>query len=1432
MNTFTQSFFAILLFCILPASALKAQNVAPYVTADGNQVYCPGTPMPIVTDFNITDPDDSSTDNIYIQISAGYVNGQDLLSLPAGHPTISASWNAATGKLTLHGVGGSASYADFISAVEDVMYTSNNANATGTRNFSITVGAANYLPSTGHYYMFVPLLGITWTNAKTAAAASTYFGLQGYLATLTTQEEALLCGLQASGNGWIGGSDAAVEGVWRWETGPEAGTIFWNGGPAGSSPTYAFWNTGEPNNQNNEDYAHITAPGIGVPGSWNDLSITGDTTGAYAAQGYVVEYGGMPGDPVLNISASTTISFAKITSNTPASRCGGGTVTLAAVASYSMPVYWYTSATGGTPLATGTSFTTPVITSSTTYYATAYEGNCATVPRTPVTATISALPTITTTAPSVSVCQGSTAVVQATPSAGTVRWYTVATGGTSVGTGTSFTTPAITSTTSYFAEAVSSSTGCVSATRVEITVTPSPQPTVAVTAPAPLCGQGSATIQATPSAGVVNWYAAATGGTILATGTSYTTPVITATTTYYAEAVNGTCVSAARQPATVTVNALPVINSASPASICAGQTATISVGTSTPATINWYDSLTGGTLLGTGNSFTTPVLTTTASYYAEAVNAQGCTSDVRASTQVTVNALPTLTVTTPVTTCAGSPANLTATPSAGAVINWYTTATGGALVGTGSNFTTPAITANTIYYAEAVSATCTSAARSAVTVNVSTLPTLTVTTPAPLCGQGSTTIQATPSVGVVNWYATATGGTVLATGTTYTTPVISTTTTYYAEAANGSCISARQPVTVTVNALPTINSASPVTVCAGQAATIAVSTQTPATINWYNAATGGTLLGTGNSYTTPVLNASKTYYAEAVSPEGCTSAVRTSILVTVTPLPTLTVTTPVTTCTGSTATLQAAPSAGATITWYTTATGGTSVGTGNNFTTPAINASTTYYAEAANGTCISTTRKAVSVTISASPTVTVTTPPTLCGPGTATLQATPSAGTVNWYTTATGGTPIGTGNTITSPVVTATTTFYAEAVSVCTSLIRQPLTVTVNALPTVTSTTNGVICETGRTTISAVPSSGTINWYATATGGPVLSTGQSFTTPVLTATTTYYAEVVSPGGCVSAARTPIEATVVPLPTLTVTATVDVCGPVRATLQGIPSDGTINWYDAPTGGHLVGIGNSIQSPVITGDRTFYAEAVNNGCSSATREAVTVFYHPLPAVGGDERVLFCEGGDVDLDAGVTGMTYVWSTAETSQIITVTTAGVYSVVVTTPDGCTATKEFTVSMLTAPVISTVSVKSDDALVIMVNNDPENYEYSIDGGPYQNSPQFNNLLNGYHTVSAVSTNGCGEDDYTFLVFVVPKFFTPNGDTINDEFTLGGINQFPELTVDIFDRYGKLITVLNRRNRGWDGTFNGYRLPATDYWYVIKLDNSIPEIKGHFSLLR
>jgi hypothetical protein len=290
---------------VMFTATVAASDEPPEIYATGDQTYCIGTSMPIAESISITDPDDTTTTAVYIQISTGYVSGEDLLTLTGTHPNITASWDIVQGELTLTGP---ATFSEFETAVLAVQYSSSGIPV-GSRQFSITVGEANYLPATGHYYEYVDQLGITWTSANAAANARTYFGLQGYLATLTSQVEANFSGAQASGVGWIGGSDAATEGVWKWVTGPEAGLTFWNGTAGGSSPNFAFWNTGEPNQSGDEDYAHITHPNVNPNGSWNDLSNTGAGSGNYQPQGYVVEYGGMPGDPTLNISDITTLNM-------------------------------------------------------------------------------------------------------------------------------------------------------------------------------------------------------------------------------------------------------------------------------------------------------------------------------------------------------------------------------------------------------------------------------------------------------------------------------------------------------------------------------------------------------------------------------------------------------------------------------------------------------------------------------------------------------------------------------------------------------------------------------------------------------------------------------------------------------------------------------------------------------------------------------------------------------------------------------------------------------------------------------------------------------------------------------------------------------------------------------------------------------------------
>lgn len=452
----------------------------PKLIAQGDQLYCPQTSVKIVTDFNIThDPGENGTQVLYIQISSGYSNGPDRLELtnPTSHPNIITSWDAASGKLRLSGTNPTAEipYTDFVSAVKDIAFTNSSATASGTRTFSITIGQANYLPSTGHYYLFIPNIGVTWTNARDLAAASTYYGLQGYLATVLSADEAKLIGEQASGTGWIGGSDAETEGIWKWVTGPEAGTVFWNGNANGSTPNFAFWNSNEPNQQGDEDYAHITQPGVGIRGSWNDLSNTGSLNNGdnYQPKGYVVEYGGMPGESPLEIAASTKITIPTVTpGGTPAAVCDSGSFTFNATANIGT-INWYDADVGGNLLATGTTYTTPIINTTTVYYV---DAGCE-INRKSVTATVNTTPpTPIAEQNEYSNCGAGSVNIKATSNIGSINWYTSSTGGTSLFTGTNFTTPTVSANTTYYAEA--SNNGCINPTRTPINITIYTPPTV------------------------------------------------------------------------------------------------------------------------------------------------------------------------------------------------------------------------------------------------------------------------------------------------------------------------------------------------------------------------------------------------------------------------------------------------------------------------------------------------------------------------------------------------------------------------------------------------------------------------------------------------------------------------------------------------------------------------------------------------------------------------------------------------------------------------------------------------------------------------------------------------------------------------------------------------------------------------------------------
>src|SRR6202007_526860 len=218
-----------------------------------------------------------------------------------------------------------------------------------------------------------------------------------------------------------------------------------------------------------------------------------------------------------------------------------------------------------------------------TYYAQAFDGTCSSLTRTAVTLTINSAPAAPT-ASNQTVCTNGDAnqTLTATATGGTITWYDAATGGnreashTQVGVGSS---------TSY-PQAFDGT--CSSLTRTAVTLTINAAPAAPAASNQTVCFNGNAnqTLTATATGGTITWYDAAVGGNIVANPVQ----VGVGTSTYYAEAFDGTCPSPTRTAVTLTINAAPSAPAASKQTVCfngnANQTLTA---TATGGTITWYD---------------------------------------------------------------------------------------------------------------------------------------------------------------------------------------------------------------------------------------------------------------------------------------------------------------------------------------------------------------------------------------------------------------------------------------------------------------------------------------------------------------------------------------------------------------------------------------------------------------------------------------------------------------------------------------------------------------------------------------------------------------------------------------------------------------------------------------------------------------------------
>lgn len=229
---------------------------------------------------------------------------------------------------------------------------------------------------------------------------------------------------------------------------------------------------------------------------------------------------------------------------------------------------------------------------------------------------------------------------------------------------------------------------------------------------------------------------------------------------------------------------------------------------------------------------------------------------------------------------------------------------------------------------------------------------------------------------------------------------------------------------------------------------------------------------------------------------------------------------------------------------------------------------------------------------------------------------------------------------------------------------------------------------------------------------------------------------------------------------------------------------------------------------------------------------------PVIEMEEFAVICdEEGSVVLSATAGFDSYHWSTGENTRSITVTEPGDYTVTVSKDYGIgTCPGEFTITVIPSGQaedfdLDIVDWTDNDNSITINATGIGAYEFSLNGGPYQEENTFTGLEPGLYTISIRDSYGCGEITEEVALLNYPKFFTPNGDGINDTWHINYSWYEPNLMVYVYDRYGKLITSFRGQSNGWDGRLNAHNLPSTDYWFVAeRADGRI--FKGHFSMIR
>ena len=519
----------------------------------------------------------------------------------------------------------------------------------------------------------------------------------------------------------------------------------------------------------------------------------------------------------------------------------------------------------------------------------------------------------------------------------------------------------------------------------------------------------------------------------------------------------------------------------------------------------------------------------------------------------------------------------------------------------------------------------------------------------------------------------------------------------------------------------------------------------------------------------------------------------------------------------------------------------------------------TYTFEASNGVCMKPDAPE-SGTLQVNRKVNITDQPAtiVMGRGTdstITIATDPATAGIDWYTT--GGSAYATGNPLMLTGVTEDLKLkgIVTASGYCDDSLS--LSVVVDAMPVVKiAADSDYVCfsadamlttDTTGTGRLLEPSQFKICYYAKTPGETsykLITDNGSLNQPVhiTGTTTTYKARVVYRG--ISAESDPITITAYPAPVYKLDYEKTLCAGSTSVINIenlSPDTAKIEWTADPT---LTAAG---QSATIEPDEstTGYSFSIlqNDGKCVTTVDVPVAAVPQIEILANDTFI--CSGGTVAIEAASRGAkAYRWTAAGSDSTlgtgtrlkVAPETTTTYTVKATNNVCDSMEKDVTVEVKELPVISAITTMGPREVKVEATGGEEPYEIAVEPYDYQQSNIIELGAYGVHTFHVRDLWGCEsslKDTLEAPKISIPTVVTPNGDGVNDMFTVQELAQaYPDARIRIYDRWGKQVADYTAADGDWDGTYNGKPLPSTDYWYEISIDEIDKVYTGHFTLLR